>query len=103
MGGLEKPEPGSETPEPEKVIEKPDLTTPESLNLWLDKYVPRPFAGFADLKHDDGTSYSPEEQIQATKDQLRKIADEFPKMGKTHEQIQTVLVASVQGLQEVTP
>lgn len=98
MGDPENPK-----PEKVKVIEKPDLDTPGALDQWLDEYVPRPFAGFADKTHDDGTPFSLAEQIQATKNQLRNIADEFPKMGKTHEQIQTVLVASVQGLQEVTP
>ena len=105
MGDQEKPKPESETPAPtpEKVIEKPNLATPGAFDLWLNEHVQKPFAGFEDKKHDDGTPFSLAEQIQATKDQLRKIADEFPEMGRTLEQIQNVLVLSVQGLQEVTP
>ena len=101
MGALEKPKPESETqvPKPKKVIEKPDLATPGAVDLWLNEYVQKPFAGFEDLKHDDGTPYSLKDQIQATKDQLIKSAGEFSQMGKTPDQIQSVLVSSVQGLQ----
>ena len=103
MGDPEKTKP--EDVVEKRVIEKPDLATPGAFDLWLDEHVQKPFAGFEDKKHDDGTPFSLAEQIQATKDQLRKIADEFPEMGRTLEQIQNVLVLSVQGLQlqEDTP
>lgn len=84
--------------EPE--IEEPNIDDPNAFNEWLARYVQRPFRGFEDIKHEDGTPYSEEEQITATKNQLRKTVEDFssPQMGKTPEQIKNLLIASVKTL-----
>lgn len=48
----------------ELVIEKPDITNKKAFGKWLDQYVQNPFISFADKKHEDGTPYSQEEQIE---------------------------------------
>lgn len=77
------------TPQPEKVIEPPDLTDPQAREAWINKYVQIAFGGL------HGT---PEEQLEQTKNQIRNIAIEFPERGKSNEYTQNVLMAAVKPL-----
>lgn len=84
----------------ERIIEEPDITNPNVLGEWLDKYVQKPFVGFDDKKHPDGTPYSMDEQIGESKTQLRTVVEDFTKMGRSPEQIKSTLMLSVRGLQK---
>lgn len=85
--------------ETEQIV-PPDLTNEGTLNQWLNRYVDRPFKGYDDLRHPDGTPFSHQEQIEASKVQLRTVADEWPQIGKTPEQIAEHLTFSIQSLRE---
>jgi len=54
---------------PGKFIPLPPLMDKVTFQGWLNTYIIRPFAGFEDLKHEDGTPYSLDEQLQATRKQ----------------------------------
>ena len=78
-------------PESELVIEEPNITNRKAFKKWLDRYVQIPFRSFEDE--------TLEERIKKTKKQLRRIAIEWTKMGRTPEQIKKELVSSVRRLQ----
>jgi hypothetical protein len=54
---------------PEKFIPLPPLMDKDAFQAWLNTYIIKPFAGFEDLKHKDGTPYSLDEQLRATRQQ----------------------------------
>lgn len=56
-------------------VEIPDLN---NIEPWLEKYITKPFKGFRDKKHPDGTPLSERELIEATRDQLRIQISERP-------------------------
>lgn len=86
-------------------IELPDIENQEQFDEWLNKYVQRPMAGYDDLTHPDETPLSRDEQIEATKTQLRKFTDEMMELGKrtnsiekTRANIQNILKESARNL-----
>ena len=81
-------------------IEDPNIDDPDLLNQWLDRYVQKPFMGYEDKQHPDGTPYSFNDQVEASKDQLRKMAVELPELGAKKEVIIENLKEWVVGLQE---
>ncbi len=46
----------------------------DNLDPWLEKNITKPFPGFEDKKHKDGTPISFEEATEESRDQLRNMA-----------------------------
>lgn len=87
-------------PEP---IEPPNIHNKRAFETWLRRYVDRPFGGYDDLRHPDGTPFSYQEQVATSIAQLRKTAEEWFQIGRTPEQISNALVDSVQMLRRDNP
>lgn len=60
------------TPE-QHPIDKPDL---DNLDPWLEKYITKPFSGMEDKTHPDGTLFTKEGALEATREQLRMVIRE---------------------------
>jgi len=85
--------------EAEKRLEvpEPNIDDPDKFNGWLDTYVLNPIKGLEYKTHDDGSHFSREEQIAATKEQLRNTREEFMEM-MPPDQVRQILKTSVEGL-----
>jgi hypothetical protein len=90
-----------DSPETQSVsIADPNIDDPEELNRWLDQYVQKPFLGYEDKKHPNGTPFTLEEQTEASRDQLRQVARDFKLLKRPKTEIQEILKESVVELQE---
>lgn len=100
MQAMSEAEQGS--PETEN-IPMPDVDNEESFNEWLDKYIDRSPGGYEDLQHPDGTPYSREEQIEAAKEQFRKLVREIPKDRQYKENLAQGLVDTARSIRRENP
>lgn len=62
---------------PETTIQ-PDIEEPnlDNLDPWLEKYITIPFRGYEDKTHPDGTHFSRQEVLEASRNQLRILAND---------------------------
>jgi hypothetical protein len=59
---------------------------PQEISLWIDQHISCPIRGFEHKKRANGNMYSHNEQLLATRHQLRLIAHSYLKRGvSTHE------------------
>ena len=61
----------------ETFIPPPDFYNLDSLKDWLNQYIHTPFPGYENLIHRDGTQYTEDEQVQATRDQYFQWVHEY--------------------------
>lgn len=86
-----------ETEKPGFKIVSPNL---DNLNPWLKRYVKEPFRSYKDLTHPDGRPFSREEQIEATKDQLRMHVQGWKAIGGPKEKLIQDLIEAVKPYSE---
>lgn len=60
---------------------------------WVKKQPVPPLKGFRDKKNPDGSKFSYQQQILATKMQLYFIIDDLCKRGKSSDTIQSIITA----------
>jgi hypothetical protein len=60
---------------------------PHEISHWIEEHITRPIQGFEQKKKANGREYSSEEQLLATRHQLRLIADSYMKRGKSEAEI----------------
>lgn len=89
------------TPKKQPSIQRPNINNEKAFEKWLDKYVHRPFIGTEDKRHPDGTPLSLDEQIELTREQLRKVRVEWKTLGRSDKVISDILVTSVIGLADM--
>lgn len=58
-----------------------DITDAQKLEAWLAEKIQKPFRGYGDKKDINGNKLGIEEQIEASREQLRLVAYGFPKLG----------------------
>lgn len=62
---------------PSEQIPLPNLRDQEAFDGWLRTYITRPFQGFEAKTHPDGKSFSFDEQVKATRQQIRDLVGDF--------------------------
>lgn len=88
-------------------IERPNL---DDLTPWLNDYVKKPLPSFENVKNEDGSLLSPDEQIATTKDFLSTQAENYRQerqgmenhrsgVALSDEEIQDILIKLVRNLQ----
>ncbi len=60
---------------------------PHEISSWIDQHISRPIRGFEHKKKADGNIYSHQEQLLATRYQLRLIAQSYVQRGKSPHEI----------------
>lgn len=78
-----------------KKVPSPDL---QNFDHWLDQVVKRPFQGYGDKTNPDGTPYSFEQQLEASKEQLRIVFREWQALKIPKKVIRQQLRNAVKGL-----
>ncbi|RJP46102.1 MAG: hypothetical protein C4584_02010 [Armatimonadetes bacterium] len=82
-----------------KEIERPDITSPEQFENWLEKYVQKPFKGARDISPTSSERLSFEEALENTKRQLRETAEDLLEIGRPSEEIQEILMKTLENLE----
>jgi hypothetical protein len=72
-------------------IPNPNIKDGVLFQSWLEG-IKTPFKGMEDKTHPDGRKYSVAEQIEATREQLRIVAEDFQKMGMPEDVINDHLI-----------
>ncbi len=81
MENFQDPNQPSAEHNPSKLdIPTPDINDPDKFGEWLRKYVKRPYKGYEDKRHTDGSKFSYEELLEETRRQLIMAAEEFKGM-----------------------
>lgn len=60
---------------------------PSEVSLWIEKNINKPICGFEHKKRENGAEFSLDEQIKATRQQVRLIAYSYLQRGKLPEEI----------------
>jgi hypothetical protein len=60
---------------------------PHEISIWIDQHISRPIRGFEHKKKANGSMYSRNEQLLATRYQLRLIAQSYMKRGVSPHEI----------------
>lgn len=84
-----------ETPLPKSEIPKPEFKDSKKFDDWLSK-IKRPLVSFETAKHPNGKIFTREEQLQATRKQLKETAEFLKKAEQPDEEIETVLVQTAE-------
>lgn len=80
------------------VIPEPNIDKPDEFNEWLQNYVQFPDRSFADsnVKHLDGTPFTWEERVEATREQLRMGVDDLLGLGRPRQKIVDYVMKAIQ-------
>lgn len=60
---------------------------PQYISTWIEQNILKPIAGFEHKKKANGNEYSFDEQILATRYQVRLIAYSYLQKGKSYEEV----------------
>lgn len=60
---------------------------PQEISHWIEKNITRPIRGFEHKKRANGREYNHEEQIKATRYQIKLVASSYLQRGKTPQEI----------------
>ena len=60
---------------------------PQELSSWIERNIKKPICGFEHKKKANGTEYCFEEQVKATRYQLKLIAYSYLQRGKSAEEV----------------
>lgn len=82
-------------------LERPNITDPEALDKWINRYVDTPFAGTVDRRHPNSKKFSRQERIEATRNQFR-VYPELVATGKySVDEVTDLLVQHVEVLRSL--
>ena len=63
------------------------LTIPEKFFLWIHEHITEPIEGFEHKQNPNGTPYSKQQQVSATRRQAIAIVHDFLRRGKSEPEI----------------
>lgn len=70
---------------------EPPYKTLSQIKSWIVRHIHRPIQGFEHKKNPDGTWYTKEQQLHATRFQALNVAHYFINRGKSFDEIVNVL------------
>lgn len=60
---------------------------PHEISIWIEEHITHPICGFEQKKRANGSEYNHEEQMKATRYQLKLIAYSYIKRGKSYDEV----------------